>query len=251
MWRGPANHTEPFHLVSRRVRSGAHRCPLWSVGTNRFAVRRLMRNEIAWRRTHLTMQCAPPNRLPCDDCKSSLWTRHTQSERGCVKVLVMAKRFLFTAIAAGSLLAAASVTIAVSAGGTPSTQLPLNATYQPLPQDATTFAEISLNPLPSAFDSSVSVTPAAALATAEATTSITVSDGVTEITSLGSFTDSGLQHTSADGQRSLVADGTTAYVVTFSGLSLPILGPGGGTVTNDAVAVNAVTGDVIENVEFN
>ena len=141
----------------------------------------------------------------------------------------MAKRFLFTAIAAGSLLAAASVTIAVSAGGTPSTQLPLNATYQPLPQDATTFAEISLNPLPSAFDSSVSVTPAAALATAEATTSISVSDGVTEITSLGSFTDS----------------------VTFSGLSLPILGPGGGTVTNDAVAVNAVTGDVIENVEFN
>jgi hypothetical protein len=97
----------------------------------------------------------------------------------------------------------------------------------------------------------VTLTPAVALASPEATTGITVSDGVTETASLGSFTDSKSQHTTSDDRSSLVAHSTTAHVVTFSGLSFPIPGPRGGTVANDAVAVNAVTGEVIENVAFN
>jgi hypothetical protein len=97
----------------------------------------------------------------------------------------------------------------------------------------------------------VTISPAEALSTAESTAGITLSDGVSEVTSLGSFTDSGLRHAASGDQDALVANGIAAYVVTFSGLSLAELGPTGGTVTNDAVAISAVTGKVIESVEFN
>jgi hypothetical protein len=163
----------------------------------------------------------------------------------------MKTRILIATLAAAPLLGGASLAVGVSAGGTPSHQLPFDATYQPLLQDATTYGGISLNPLLPTRDSSVTITPAESLTSAESTAGITVSDGVNEVTSLGSFTDSGLRHAAPDGQDTLVANGATAYVVTFSGLSLPVLGPTGGTVTNDAVAISAVTGNVIESVEFN
>jgi hypothetical protein len=158
--------------------------------------------------------------------------------------IAMRIRALLAVIATGLLLAGAS--LAAVKGGATSNQLPLFATYQPLPKDATTYGGVSLKPLPRARYSSVAVTAAEALDKAERTTGITVSGGVSEVTSLGSFTDGGLRH---DG--SLIAKGTTAYVVTFSGLSLPTLGTTGGTVAYDAVAINAATGKVIENVEFN
>jgi hypothetical protein len=163
----------------------------------------------------------------------------------------MKTRILFATLTATSLLGGASLAVAVSAGVTPSHQLPLDATYQPLLKDATIYGGISLYPLSPTSDSSVTISPAEALTTAESAAGITISDGVTEVTSLGSFTDSGLRHAASDGQDTLVANGATAYVVTFSGLSLPVLGPTGGTVTNDAVAVSAITGTVIESVEFN
>jgi hypothetical protein len=163
----------------------------------------------------------------------------------------MKTRILIATLAPASLLGGASLAVGVSAGGTPSHRLPFDATYQPLLQDATTYGGISLNPLSPTRYSSVTISPAEALSTAESTAGITLSDGVSEVTSLGSFTDSGLRHAASGDQDALVANGIAAYVVTFSGLSLAELGPTGGTVTNDAVAISAVTGKVIESVEFN
>lgn len=54
------------------------------------------------------------------------------------EVFVTYQQVLFTTIAAGSLLAVASLAVAVSAGGAPSNHLPLHATYRTLPQNATT-----------------------------------------------------------------------------------------------------------------
>jgi len=147
---------------------------------------------------------------------------------------------------ASILLFLATAVLVIASSATPATTLPFGATYHPLPKDATTYGELTLRPLSPASYSSVRISPIKALSIAKDTTGIAVSRKVTEVTSLGSLTDAGLRHRGV-----LIAKGTPAYVVTFSGLVLATLGPTAGIVTNEAVAVSATTGKVIESVKFN
>lgn len=95
----------------------------------------------------------------------------------------------------------------------------------------------------------VEVTPARALSAAENFAGIASGSNVVDTVSLGSFTDSGSYHKLPSGQVVAVAVNLPAYVVTFSGLSLPTT-LGSGYVSHEAVVVNAATGVVVESIKF-
>jgi hypothetical protein len=137
----------------------------------------------------------------------------------------------------------------LDASGATYPALPFNAVYQGLPAGLASGGGTQLSPLTSAQVATVSVTPADALAAAQAFTGISLDSQVTATTSLGAFTDSSFEQRTSAGQYQVVASDLPCYVVTFSGLSLPVT-LGTGSVSHESVIVNAATGVVIEGIKF-
>jgi hypothetical protein len=159
------------------------------------------------------------------------------------------------------IMAAGVVSLAVATGGlifgfgsisgATDVALPYGATYQSLPRNLVSLGGVQLDQLDTNQAASVTITAAQALATAKTYVGrdLTSQAGVTDVVSLGSFTDSSFKQLRASGSYSLVASDLASYVVTFSGLSLPTL-DGNGVVSHDSVVVNSATGNVIEGIKF-
>lgn len=140
--------------------------------------------------------------------------------------------------------------LASNGGATNLQSLPYGAAYQPLSSSLESTAGVQLNQLDASQFASVVVAPNDALSAAEKFGDISVQADVTENVSLGSFSDSTFSEKLPSGSYGFVATGVPAYVVTFSGLSLPTLSESG-VVANEAIVVNATTGTVIEGIKFN
>jgi hypothetical protein len=120
------------------------------------------------------------------------------------------------------------------------------ASYAPLSAAAKSDVGVSLEPLPDSLASAVRVTVPEAISAAQERLGLKAAEASDSTVLVGSFTDD--EYTSADaaGAGALVADNLPAYVVTFSGLSVPSLGRGIGVHTQESVVVNATNGDVVE-----
>ena len=157
---------------------------------------------------------------------------------------------LVAGVVAAVVIAGASSWWAMEASASPAQPTVIDQGYAPLPASATSGMGVTLSPLTAAqqlltllpLDQVISLANTRVGDLAGQASSITAS--------LGSFTDSEYGNVDSAGVLHLIADGVPAFVINYSGLSIPSRGGTTATDSQQAVVINAVTGEVIEDYVY-
>lgn len=159
-------------------------------------------------------------------------------------------RLMFTALVAAAAIAGLSSLWAIEASARPSQPAVVDQGYAALPDAATSGLGVSLAPLTTA-DQVLALLPVSQVVDLAKTSVGDVVNEASSITvSVGRFTDSEYGNTDDAGILHLVAVDVPAFVINFSGLSIPSLGGTTATDSQQAVVINALTGQVIETYTY-
>lgn len=159
-------------------------------------------------------------------------------------------RQVISGLIAATVIAAGSSLWAIDANASPNQPSVLNQGYAPISAEATSGLGVTLDPLTTTQQALALLPVDQVLSLAKARMGDLSTQASSITISLGSFTDRQYGNVDDAGVLHPVATGIPAFVVNFSGLSLPSDGGSTGTDSQQMVVINALTGEIIETLTY-